>query len=1101
MLDLSYIDKRINLLEKRKEEIFNNLEKLGIQINQTKQVKKSVTNKFKLDIKELKELKIACIMDEFTLNSYLPECNLLELTPEGWKEEIDEFVPHLIFIESAWQGKDKLWYRKIANGSKEYFEMTSYCQDKNIPIVFWNKEDPVYTDTFMITARMADVVFTTDIDCVKKYKKALKHDNVYHLHFAAQPKIHNPIEKYKRKDKYCFAGAYYHKYVKRCQVFDEFANFFISTKGLDIYDRNYKNARPEHAFPERYNDYILGRLEPEEIDVAYKGYNFGINMNSVDQSQTMFARRVFEMLASNTVTIGNYSRGVKNLFGDLTVCTNDGEALKNSINTWCKDEESFRKFRLLGLRKVLSQHLYEDRLSYIVEKVFNKKLKRPLPTINVFSQVQSKEEVNYVLECFNKQKYTNKKLYLVTELEIDIQGVKILREKDLTRKVDELTNTNEFVTIFSSANYYGKNYLLDLALNTRYGDFNGVGKACYYKNINEQIEIDSTENTYKKVVNLEMDKSIIVMSVLGENTLAELMDLKVVTDEKLFASDEFNFCEGLMASTCEKVDDLEVVDQGIDMAEIEKIAESIRVGQFENEGLAIEAQELFNSIKHDPKSGVTCKCAANNLVVVSVLEEEQKHYVNIEKWFTISDVISEGKINFLFNGIGNLDTIPTCIFYDANKTKLNAAFDRINRVFSVEVPENAAYFKLSLRLKGSGELKLREIVIGASKTPDEKACFISRSNTLVLTNQYPSAESLYRNMFVHRRIMAYKDDGYCFDVMKMNIHAKDEYKEFEGINVVEGQGEVLANILETGHIDTVCVHFLDRQMWEVLKGFKGRIRILVWVHGVEIQPWWRREYTFNTKEELEKGKAVSETKMQFWNEIFNEIDQYNIHFIFVSQHFVDTTLEDYKVTLPKDKYSVVHNLIDTEMFKYTEKDVELRKKVLSIRPYASNTYANDIMVKSVVELSKEDCFKDMEFRIIGNGELFDETVKPLRKFKNVTIEKTFLRQQEIAELHKQYGVFLTPSRMDTQGVSRDEAMSSGLVPVTTAVAAIPEFVDENSGILVPSENYIALAQGLEKLYNEPEYFEVLSRNAAQRVRKQSSKEFTIDRELKIINQE
>jgi glycosyltransferase involved in cell wall biosynthesis len=35
-----------------------------------------------------------------------------------------------------------------------------------------------------------------------------------------------------------------------------------------------------------------------------------------------------------------------------------------------------------------------------------------------------------------------------------------------------------------------------------------------------------------------------------------------------------------------------------------------------------------------------------------------------------------------------------------------------------------------------------------------------------------------------------------------------------------------------------------------------------------------------------------------------------------------------------------------------------------------------------------------------------------------------------------------PSRTDTQGVSRDEAMSSGLVPVTNAVAAIPEFVDD-----------------------------------------------------------
>ena len=127
--------------------------------------------------------------------------------------------------------------------------MTRYCQEKNIPVVFWNKEDPVYTETFMAAARMADVVFTTDIDCIQKYKTQLGHDRVYHLHFAAQPKIHNPIEKYKRKDKFCFAGAYYHRYKQRAAVFDNFAEEFIETKGFDIYDRNYQSALPEHAFP------------------------------------------------------------------------------------------------------------------------------------------------------------------------------------------------------------------------------------------------------------------------------------------------------------------------------------------------------------------------------------------------------------------------------------------------------------------------------------------------------------------------------------------------------------------------------------------------------------------------------------------------------------------------------------------------------------------------------------------------------------------------------------------------------------------------------------------------------------------------------------
>ena len=89
--------------------------------------------------------------------------------------------------------------------------------------------------------------------------------------------------------------------------------------------------------------------------------------------------------------------------------------------------------------------------------------------------------------------------------------------------------------------------------------------------------------------------------------------------------------------------------------------------------------------------------------------------------------------------------------------------------------------------------------------------------------------------------------------------------------------------------------------------------------------------------------------------------------------------------------------------------------------------------------------------------------------------------------------------MDSQGVSRDEAMSSGLVPITTDITAIPEFVDSESGILAPPEDYKAMAAGILELYHNPSKFLQMSRNAANRVRKQTDSKLIIDAELKIIN--
>jgi glycosyltransferase involved in cell wall biosynthesis len=125
-------------------------------------------------------------------------------------------------------------------------------------------------------------------------------------------------------------------------------------------------------------------------------------------------------------------------------------------------------------------------------------------------------------------------------------------------------------------------------------------------------------------------------------------------------------------------------------------------------------------------------------------------------------------------------------------------------------------------------------------------------------------------------------------------------------------------------------------------------------------------------------------------------------------------------------------------------------------------------------------------------------LEPLKKFENVTLMRKFLSHTEISELHKEYGVFLTPTRMDSQGVSRDEAMSSGLVPVTTEVTAIPEFVDSNSGILVSGEDWKGIAKGVEELYKNPDLFCDLSQAAAKRVRSQSGSKIIIQKEIDLI---
>ncbi len=1093
------------------------LKKIDAQITRLRQARKDILSLLNVDLEEymadrppfedaklraktLKELKVAAIMDGFTLECFKPECQLTELTPDGWKREMESAQPELLFLESAWQGKDGLWAGKVNHCTQEIYDLTEYCHEHKIPVIFWNKEDPVYTDVFMQTARRADVVFTTEIECIEKYKTELGHDQVYHLHFAAQPLVHNPIEKYERKDKFCFAGAYYHRYVQRCKTFDAFADYFFENRGLDIYDRNYQNARPEHKFPERYDPYILGKLAPSEIDVAYKGYNFGINMNSCPQAQTMFARRVFELMASNTIVVGNYARGVKNYFGDLTFCTDDAKTLKLGLEQYCADENQVDKLRLLGLRKVLREHLCEDRMDEILQKVYGRSLKKALPSVGVYSRVETQQQADRVISMFRNQEYDKKSLILVSDGQLNVPaGIQTVTAQAFDEQPVEKLIQEDFAACFAADDWYGKNYLTDLVLTVRYGEFDLIGKAEYFSSQNSDARRQNKGKAYRPAKELASRRSMISRNLLSGKTGVQLTPEQLWQSEQGLAIDAMNYCENWQQEACPAAEDLVVADQGIPMETIRKAEQKINAVLPSLDCCKIGPDQI-GAIRPGKTDALSLERQPKKVVLTSQMAENQHTYIYLPKSVEIEPLIKDGSLTVRFNGEGSLSTIGYCMFCDEQGKQLEAQAVNLSRRANLTPPAHAKTVKLAYRLRGAGVCSLHSIELGISENSSLRGgCFLSRSNVLVLTNHYPSADNLYNNMFVHKRLTDYKEQGHLVDVMVTNAYATEQLREFEGINIIEGLEDTLSAVLANGNINTVCVHFLTKEMWDVLKPYVGSIRLIIWSHGADIQPWWRREYLFDTPEKQENGKKQTEIRMHLWNEVFDaaEKEGSNIQLVFVSEFAKKIVEEDYKRSISAFS-TIIPNLIDTDMFSYQPKKAEDRLNIVSIRPFASSVYANDLSVKAILALSEKPWFNELHFTIVGKGELFESTVHPLRKFANVELREEFLRQSQIVELYHKNGVVLIPSRSDTQGVSRDEAMSCGLVPVTSNVAAIPEFVDESCGILAPEENFEELAVGIERLYQNPELYLRMSENAAKRVRTQTSREFTTQKEADLI---
>ena len=362
---------------------------------------------------------------------------------------------------------------------------------------------------------------------------------------------------------------------------------------------------------------------------------------------------------------------------------------------------------------------------------------------------------------------------------------------------------------------------------------------------------------------------------------------------------------------------------------------------------------------------------------------------------------------------------------------------------------------------------------------------------------YPSKENLYNNAFIHTRVKNYKEKKLNVDVFSVNKIIEYRQYEFENVLVNEGNHETLKKFLEKKKYDKILIHFAWRKILKTVIENDQKAKLIIWVHGVEALGWYRRLFLFEPKRFYKFfGYILFNTRQLFFMHNFIKNKNVNKEFVFVSE-WMKNILE--KDSLSKGKienYHIIPNVIDEKVFNYIEKDEKQRLNILSIRPFASKKYANDLTVKAILELQKEPFFNKLTFNIYGDGKLFSSVTKPLVGLKNVKLHKKFLSQKKIAELHKKNGIMLIPTRQDAQGLSMCEAMMSGLVPITSNNTAIPEYANKDCGYL--TNNYHELAEAIKELYNNPKIFSEKSRNAHEFIKEKCSQNIVIQKEINII---
>ena len=519
----------------------------------------NISLKYNLITKCLTKLNVLSILDEFTHTCFKYECNLIPVNVKKIEEQIISQKPDFLFCESVWNSVYSNLSLCDNNNYDVIKKIISLCKLNSIPTVFWNKEDDINYDRFINVARLFDIILTTDERCIPNYKKDTKNNNIYCLEFAAQPKIHNPLNNHRIKDVF-FAGKWYHNMSKRkysIETLIDIPLFHNHIYGLDIYDRKYVNETK--SFPLKYHKFINKKLDYDKLCDLTKHYKIMLNVNTITDSNTMFSRRVYEGLSTGCIVLSTASKGIKKKFKNIVQITNSKKETEKYIHKILQNKDEYDNLSHKCYTSIIDSENYETRFKEIVNILGLEFYEKSKDIINIILIVNKNDNIDKVIDFYDTnikiQSYSNKIITIfcsnkkkIKLLKNDIKenNVNIIHTKTQNDIISNIRKyKNLYLTVFNINDKYGSNFIKDTLLATLYVNHETkmIGKKCYIDNT-DIIHHDKYEHRY-----VEQLKRYSI--IYNKNSNQEVIDSIYNLDKfyslecKKYSVDKFNYVSNI----------------------------------------------------------------------------------------------------------------------------------------------------------------------------------------------------------------------------------------------------------------------------------------------------------------------------------------------------------------------------------------------------------------------------------------------------------------------------------------------------------------------------------------------------------------------------
>ncbi|MFV0407661.1 MAG: glycosyltransferase, partial [Propioniciclava sp.] len=173
-----------------------------------------------------------------------------------------------------------------------------------------------------------------------------------------------PLGRTDALDTASFAGTWYANYPDRCAAAETIMDAVLASgRTLTIHNRMSATSAPQYRFPERFQEFVHPAVTHAETANVFRASRFGITLNTVTDSRTMFARRAYELAAAGSVVLSNTAAGVQEVFGDTVIYADrDPEALQNL------DESDYLERQVAAFR-IAMRNTYRHRAEEILSTV------------------------------------------------------------------------------------------------------------------------------------------------------------------------------------------------------------------------------------------------------------------------------------------------------------------------------------------------------------------------------------------------------------------------------------------------------------------------------------------------------------------------------------------------------------------------------------------------------------------------------------------------------------------------------------------------------------------------------------------------------------